>query len=138
MRKCISFLFLVFSLNLVAQNNHAQLAPTNYPYHALKAEHKILNDATPIAHPAKKEFPYDFELQTKDPNYNQDIADVPTEATPTDAKNSFLVCNFLSAWQPTLTEIKSMINETDLSTIDYKEVCIRINPIGYKRNFLSY
>ena len=138
MKKCLYFLSLSFSLNLVAQNNYAQFPiPVNQQLSASNYQLST-KDATPIAHPAKKEFPYDFELQTKDPQYDETVANTGDGLDESLATACVMLCNFKSNWQPTTDEIKSMINEESVWLDEYHLVFIRIKPASYKCNFLSY
>ncbi len=81
MRSLIFFIALAMCSNLEAQNNFANNKQQKYLSSTDKINIVTSNEDSPLAHPAKKEFPYDFELAAKDPNYNTEASNQTESAS---------------------------------------------------------
>ncbi len=81
MRSLFFFIALAICFKLEAQNDFINNRQQKYRSSTEKINIVTANEDSPLAHPAKKDFPYDFELAGKDPNYNVETS-LETEGAP--------------------------------------------------------
>lgn len=127
MRSLIFFIALAIYTNLEAQNNFANTEQQKFYKNTEKNSFVNSNEDSPLAHPAKKEFPYDFELEAKDPNYpattfaKSETSPETNYATAIVNSEFFPLANAASKEFPYDFEIQSKTLQTAFETVTEKE-----------------